>query len=144
MRDLAAETFVERWVATFGNACAPTYKLFKPSPSNLEYNPIVIPTNLKTCSHFFLRHDTVLRPIQPTYDGPFKVLQRGEKTFTILQNDKEHVVPMDRVISTYLDKLVTDNASPVFHPNPPVKETEKPISFTRSGRHVRFLYLYKV
>lgn len=40
---------------------------------------------------------------------------------------------------TYLlDKLVTGNTSPVFQLNPPVKETEKPISVTRSGGHARF------
>ncbi|KAM3181418.1 hypothetical protein ACTXT7_014429 [Hymenolepis weldensis] len=42
---------------------------------------------------------------------------------------------MDHVNPAYRDKLVTENYPPVFHPNPSVKETEKPISVTPSGRH---------
>ncbi|VUZ41671.1 unnamed protein product, partial [Hymenolepis diminuta] len=41
-----------------------------------------------------------------------------------------------RIKPVYLYKRVTENPSPVFHPNPPVREPEKPISVTRSGRNI--------
>ncbi|VUZ48853.1 unnamed protein product, partial [Hymenolepis diminuta] len=41
-----------------------------------------------------------------------------------------------RVKPAYLDKRVTENTSPVFHPNPLIKEPEKPILVTRSGRNI--------
>ncbi|KAM3184219.1 hypothetical protein ACTXT7_008807 [Hymenolepis weldensis] len=50
-------------------------------------------------------------------------------------NGKKFAVSMDRVKPAYLDRLVTENANPVFQSNPPVKETEKPIPAARSGRH---------
>ncbi|VDL62095.1 unnamed protein product [Hymenolepis diminuta] len=117
-----------------------TYKPFDPPTSN----PIFIPTDLKTCSHVFLRYDAVRKPLQPIYDGPFQVLQRGEKTLTILQNGRESVISIDRVKPAYLDKPVTENSASVFHSYPPDKKTGKPILVTRSGRHVRFPDCYKV
>ncbi|VUZ51983.1 unnamed protein product [Hymenolepis diminuta] len=76
-------------------------------PIRFVCNPIFIPTDLKTCSHILLCHDAVRKPLQPIYDGPFKVLKRGEKTFTILQNGKESAIPIDGVRPAYLDKRVT-------------------------------------
>ncbi|KAM3172596.1 hypothetical protein ACTXT7_014209 [Hymenolepis weldensis] len=57
------------------------------------------------------------------------------KGLTIPQNGKKSVVPTDHLKPAYLDKLVTENATSVFPPDPPVKETEKPMSATHSGRH---------
>ncbi|VUZ42707.1 unnamed protein product [Hymenolepis diminuta] len=54
------------------------------------------------------------------------------KRLTILQNGKERVLSMDCVKPAYLDKLVTENAPPVFHPNPPVMEIEESIPITCS------------
>ena len=44
-------------------------------------------SRLKNCTHVFLRCDRGRKPSQPPYDGPFKVLNRSEKTFTILLNE---------------------------------------------------------
>lgn len=52
---------------------------------------------LRTASHVFLRVDAVRRPLVPPYLGPFPVVQRGEKTFKILQNNQTVTVSIDRV-----------------------------------------------
>ncbi|VUZ44263.1 unnamed protein product, partial [Hymenolepis diminuta] len=41
-----------------------------------------------------------------------------------------------RVKPAYLNKLLTEDAISVFHPNPPVKEIERPIQVTHIGRHI--------
>ena len=60
-------------------------------------DPGHIPLALSTASHVFLRVDAVKRPLTPPYDGPFLVIERGQKTFTILKNNKNTVVSVDRV-----------------------------------------------
>nr|VZI11562.1 unnamed protein product [Spirometra erinaceieuropaei] len=60
------------------------------SPSYLE-------KDLATCSHVYLRCDRVRRPLEPPYDGPFRVLSHGPKTFRIQRDNREEVVSMDRL-----------------------------------------------
>lgn len=38
---------------------------------------------LATCTHVFLRHDAVRPPLQPPYDGPYKVVKRQGKSYVI-------------------------------------------------------------
>lgn len=45
----------------------------------------------------FLRSDAVRGPLQPHYDGPYKVLTRGEKTFSISENNRNVTVSVDRL-----------------------------------------------
>lgn len=58
---------------------------------------------LAKCTHVFIRHDGVKAPLQPPYDGPFPVVCRDTKTFTVLIKNKEQVVSIDRVKPAHLD-----------------------------------------
>jgi hypothetical protein len=49
-----------------------------------------------------LRNDTVKGPLQPPYDGPFKVIERGDKNFKILINNKNTIVSIDRLKPTFI------------------------------------------
>ena len=42
------------------------------SPSN---NPIFVHKDLADCTHVFIRNDAKKLPFQPTYNGPFKVVE---------------------------------------------------------------------
>ncbi|BHF59912.1 hypothetical protein SprV_0100287300 [Sparganum proliferum] len=53
--------------------------------------------DLATCSHIYLRCDRVRRPLEPPYDGPFRVLSRGPKTFRIQRDNREELVSVDRL-----------------------------------------------
>ena len=59
--------------------------------------PSRVPGALSTASHVFLRVDAVRRPLVPPYDGPFAVLHRTDKVFTILKNQKAITVSVDRL-----------------------------------------------
>lgn len=100
--------------------------------SNHSSTRVYVNRDLQTCSHVFLRDDTVRAPLQRPYQGPYKVMHRYAKYFTIEKNGKEINVSIDRLKPAYLEKeqrtttksLVTDKAGKCI--------------ITRSGRRVRF------
>ena len=107
--------------------------------------------DLNTCTHVFIRHDAVRKPLQPPYDGPYAVLKRNNKHFTININGRTDTVSLDRLKPAYVDIDVastpTSHASPVTQSpsgsptsSPaaqPTAPAEKP-RVTRSGRHVHW------
>nr|VZI16937.1 unnamed protein product [Spirometra erinaceieuropaei] len=64
-------------------------------PSMSSASPSYLEKDLATCSHVYLRCDRVRRPLEPAYDGPFRVLSRGPKTFRIQRDNREEVVSVD-------------------------------------------------
>ena len=53
--------------------------------------------DLDSCSHVFLRVDSVRRPLQQPYQGPFKVLHCTQYTFSLDINGASQTVLVDRV-----------------------------------------------
>ncbi|KAG8196265.1 hypothetical protein JTE90_023820 [Oedothorax gibbosus] len=41
---------------------------------------VFVSKDLETCSHIFLRTDSLRRSLQPPYEGPFKVMHRGQQS----------------------------------------------------------------
>ncbi|XP_023242776.1 uncharacterized protein LOC111640921, partial [Centruroides sculpturatus] len=101
--------------------------------------------DLQTCSHVFVRHDAIRKPLQPPYDGPFQVLQRSDKTFRVNINGKEVTVTIDRLKPAFVaDPTTSVPTSTEERPPPPtdLDETQPPVT-TRSGRRVRFNLKYR-
>lgn len=112
---------------------------------------------LSSASHVFLRDDTVRRPLQPPYTGPFAIVKRSDdgKTLTLNIKGREIVVSVDRVKPAFSshdpDQSVVlqeparaqpplRDLSPVQPPHPPATPTvsnQEPCT-TRSGRHIKF------
>lgn len=99
--------------------------------------------DLATATHVLLRDDTVRRPLQPPYTGPFRILRRRDKTLTLDVNGKESTVSVDRVKPAHLDSDVFSPSTyvsiPECSPIPSLdpSNTAPPVT-TRSGRRVRF------
>ena len=53
--------------------------------------------------HVFTRHDAVCKPLQSPYDGPYRILKRTDKHFTIAINNRNDTVSIDRLKPAYLD-----------------------------------------
>ena len=66
------------------------------------HQPSRIDQALASASHVFLRVDAVRRPLVPPYLGPFRVLEKGNKTFIILKNNKHVTVSVDRLKPAFL------------------------------------------
>ncbi|GFY05369.1 uncharacterized protein TNCV_2208141 [Trichonephila clavipes] len=52
-------------------------------PKHHSKRPVFIHPGLLEATHVFLRRDMLRRPLQQPYDGPFKVLQRKDKVFSL-------------------------------------------------------------
>ncbi|CAA9997552.1 unnamed protein product [Nesidiocoris tenuis] len=96
--------------------------------------------NLSGASHVFVRNDAVRKPLQPVYDGPYRVNTRAEKFFVVATPRGEKTLSLDRLKPAFL--LDTDfTAVPrISEPKPPLDtqlSSPTPLT-TRHGRRVRF------
>ncbi|CAH8456700.1 unnamed protein product [Dicrocoelium dendriticum] len=73
----------------------------QPRAQSLRTN---VDERLTTCTHVFVRTDSVRRPLQPPYSGPYRVVRRSDKTFTIDYNGKTETINIDRLKPAFLDK----------------------------------------
>lgn len=100
--------------ATFVEHLRDTIKKFKPcSRSNNNSRAVFVHPDLETSSHVFVRHDALRKPLQPNYDGPYRVISRGEKVFVLLINGKNTRVSIDRLKPAYLLKTDQEDAQTV-------------------------------
>lgn len=94
---------------------------------------------LKDCSHVFVKRGAIKNKLQPPYDGPFEVVQRSEKYYTIKIKNRNENVSVDRLKAAWVEednipsKTSGDNQQKRqkrvhFH--------EEPLPTTRSGRKV--------
>ena len=111
-------------------------QLQPPAVRSHQQKSSYVSSDLDSCTHVFVRHDTVKKPLQQPYDGPFKVTERSTKHFTLDIKGKESVVSIDRLKLAYLESTESTLQAPDISPST-VSSTPSPHIVTRSGRHVR-------
>ena len=142
----------------FLNKLKSYFRHIKPTSPHPHTSNVNIPQALPTATHVFIRHDTVCKPLQPPYDGPYPVIKRTDKHYTVKINDRTDTILIDRLKPAHLDSDNTpqelntsDNSLPqtqtTSHIPPPqstnstspfpAPSTTTPPIITRSGRHVR-------
>lgn len=62
-----------------------------------NHKAIFIHSDLQSCSHVFVRNDTVRPALTPPYQGPYAVLERNDKWFRVQINDKAVTISIDRL-----------------------------------------------
>jgi hypothetical protein len=109
----------------------------RPTPTSSHGNKQIFAfRDLETCSHVFLRHDAVKPPLQPAYDGPYKVLRRDHRTFRLLLNGRPTSVSTDRLKPAYVAN--EDPPQPTITPsNTATNTTDTNTKQTRSGRNIQ-------
>ena len=102
-----------------------------PVRKQLQRN-VYVSRDINGCTHVFVRRDSIRKPLQCPYDGPYKVIERTAKHFTVNIKGRPEVVSLDRLKPAYLDELQTTTSVEPTHtsPSPP----KDPPRVTRSGR----------
>jgi hypothetical protein len=117
----------------------------KPVPPARDASPSTfVHSDLKKCTHIFLRQDTLRQALESPYSGPDQVLSQREKTLQLLVRGRPVTVSNDRVKPTYI--LNGTDCRNNFNPPaattpviaPPVTPPQPSTRTTRSGRHVHF------
>ena len=109
-------------------------------PRTVQYSPSHVDPGLHTQSHVFIRQDSVRKPLQQPYKGPYKVLSRTQKHFTVEVNGRQEIVSVDRLKPAYLCIVQPSTADsiPIIPSNPPANTTPPPTpKVTRFGRNVK-------
>lgn len=71
---------------------------------NVNNKKFFIHKELDNCTHVFVRIDHVKRPLTPPYNGPYKVIKKDVKYYTIeLLNGKPSVVSIDRIKPAFIN-----------------------------------------
>ena len=65
-----------------------------PMPTSIYHPPS---HNLKQSQFLFVRRDAHRTPFQRPYEGPFKVMQAGDKTFTTDRGGQKEFISVDRL-----------------------------------------------
>ena len=123
---------------------------------------IFIFKKLESSPYVFLRYDAMGGPLQPQFDGPFKILKRDKKNYVIKINNRDVTVFIDRLKSAFIvsDDLETKTAEsrniliPVGQTNvrdengtnnkdQTAEENTRNMYVTRSCRRVRFPNWYQ-
>ena len=71
-----------------------------------------IPPALSSSQHEYIQHNTVKHSLQPPYDGPFLVLKRTPKHYTVKVNDQQQTVSINRLKPAFLEDPNPSQLSP--------------------------------
>lgn len=127
-----------------------TLKPHQPRSHNSK-RQIFVHKDLQTCKQVFVRVDAVKKPLQQPYEGPFPVLSRDNKIFTIQLPNRKTKISIDRLKPAYTVKCDTSNETihgteinqqhdiPVRVPEPILirNQGENTEQRTRSGRIIK-------
>ena len=96
--DSAVDTLID--LANYVGKLKSTMRNVHPVPTRTQSRRSHVSRDLTSCTHVFVRHDAVRKPLQQPYDGPYKVLARADK-FSLLMS----MADMTLFLSTTLNQL---------------------------------------
>jgi len=68
------------------------YRLKSIPPRQSLCKNSAVSSALSNCTHVFICHDAVKKPLQPPYNGPFQVISRTDKHFTVEVKGKKKLI----------------------------------------------------
>lgn len=107
------------------------------STSNHSSTAVFIEKDLRTSPYVFVRTDSIRRPLQTPYEGPFRVLGRADKYFSLDFAGKRKNVSIDRLKAAHV--TIADDLKPSTTSEQQVQADEEKTEYkTRYGRKVKF------
>lgn len=131
---LEPSAYVEKLRNTFAN--------IKPIPHRKNnHRKIFVFKELNNCSHVFIRNDMVRKPLTPTYNGPYRVLQRNNKTFKVQLPNRQVEVSIDRLKPAFLvNHNEHETTRQIITANPNIPPSPASIPGTRTTRRGRIIH----
>ena len=83
----------------------------RPASPPLQSPSSHVPPNLPTCTHVFVHLDALRKPLQPPYNGPYKVLCRQDKHYILEINGKRSTISLDCSKPACLEPHITPTPS---------------------------------
>ena len=71
-------------------------------PRHPSSRQVYLDNALQSCTHVFIRKPPSKPPLAPAYDGPYQVLQKRKKYFTVDINSRVDNVSIDRLKAAHL------------------------------------------
>lgn len=108
--------------------------------------------DLDSCSHVFVRVDRVKKSLESPYEGPFPVIARNEKYYTVRIKGKDITVSVDRLKQAYLLAADEDDSQNLtnkqkqnisLNKDEKIKTEDSKFQTTRSGRRITFPARYR-
>lgn len=97
-----------------------------------------IQSELRNCTHVFVRNDTVRKPLQQPYDGPYLVLARNNKYYRLQIRNKEVNITIDRIKAAHIavdpDQILTQTPGNVSPTQPKRQGTKKKVTFCKTSK----------
>lgn len=121
--------------AEFVHRLRDTMQKLQPVPaSRHSKSDVFIHKNLMESSHVFIRQDSVRKPLQQPFEGPFQVIKRTPKFFKLIVKGVEKNIAINRLKPAFF----LADPSPVL--DVPRQQPQTPVKSytTRSGRKVHF------
>ena len=87
-----------------------------------------LPADLRSASHAYVRRDGYKPPLTRPYAGPFRVLSRSGKHFTLEVNGKTEEITIDRLKPAKFEQGPTSLTSPAPVPRPSYADVTTPSS----------------
>nr|CAH8845942.1 unnamed protein product [Trichobilharzia regenti]CAH8864580.1 unnamed protein product [Trichobilharzia regenti] len=126
---IAPETFEPNFPDTtrYAQQLKSFMQRLRPVSTRTQNRKVQVDRRLDDCTHVFVRHDAIRKPLQPPYDGPFKVLSRKDKFFVIDRCGRPDTVSIDRLKAAYTEE---PSPSPSAQSNSPTEPSPCPDSTT--------------
>ncbi|GFO49327.1 Pol polyprotein [Plakobranchus ocellatus] len=119
-----ARALIRYWISRFVVPLDITLSPFPTSHRGLSSSSSV-PQSFRDSKFVLIRNDSHRGPLPRPYDGPFRVVAPGDKTFRIMVGSREEVISADRLKPAYVDLTgPVTVAQPPRRGRPPLQQAE--------------------